>query len=110
MEMVIAVIVAATAVAPAVMGNAEHTLHCTHGAADTGADRASDHSAHGPGDAVALIGAFLGAPTMPWLWPGCGNASKASRIAATAKSRRKGKPTGNAAAVSRALFISIPMG
>ena len=43
------------------VGNAEHTLDRTNRAAHTGADRATNHAAHGTGDPVTLIGAFLGA-------------------------------------------------
>lgn len=61
MEAVIPVIVPAAAVAVMTVGNAEHTLDCAYGAADTGTDDASDCAAHGTGDPVAFIGAFLGA-------------------------------------------------
>ncbi|RXH29162.1 hypothetical protein XH99_13710 [Bradyrhizobium nanningense] len=60
-EVVIPVVIPATAVAVMTVGNAEHPLDCTNGAADTGTDDASDCTAHGTADPVALIGAFLGA-------------------------------------------------
>ena len=60
MEAVIAVVIAAAAVTVVTVGNAEHTLDCTNGAADTGSDDASDCTAHGAGDPVALVRAFLG--------------------------------------------------
>jgi len=58
METVIAVIIP-TAVTVVTVGNAEHALDRAHGAADTGADSASDHTAHRAGNAVAFMGAFL---------------------------------------------------
>ena len=45
----------------AMVGNAEHALHRAHGAADTRPNGAADHPTHGTGDAIALMGAFLGA-------------------------------------------------
>ena len=59
METVVTVIVPAAAVAIVTVGNAEHALDRAHGTADTGADRASDHTAHRAGNAVAFMGAFL---------------------------------------------------
>lgn len=43
----------------AAMGNAEHPLDRADGTADTGADRATNHAAHGAGNAIAFIGAVL---------------------------------------------------
>ncbi|MDA9404738.1 hypothetical protein XH79_39215 [Bradyrhizobium sp. CCBAU 45389] len=57
----IAIVIPVAAVAIVAMGNAEHALHCTHGAADTGADRTTDHASDGTGDPVTFIGPFLGA-------------------------------------------------
>ena len=46
---------------PARLGQAEHALDRAHGAADTGADCAPDHAAHGTGDPVTFVGSLLGA-------------------------------------------------
>lgn len=46
----------------AAMGNAKHALDRAHGTAYASADDASDRATHRAGDAVAFIGAFLGAP------------------------------------------------
>lgn len=43
------------------MGNTEHTFDRADGTADTGADDASDCTAHRAGNTIAFIGAFLGA-------------------------------------------------
>src|SRR5579864_543662 len=58
-----AAIVEAVAVVmvPIVMRHAEHALDRAHGAADAGANCASDHSAHRTGDPVAFVGALLSA-------------------------------------------------
>lgn len=61
MEAVIAVVIAVAAVTVVTMRNAEHTLDRTNGAADTGTDDATDRTAHGAGNPVALVRAFLGA-------------------------------------------------
>lgn len=61
MEVVISVIIAAAAVAVMTVGNSKHALDCANGAADTGTDDASNSAAHGAGDPVTFIGAFLGA-------------------------------------------------
>lgn len=45
----------------AMMRNAEHALYRTHGPSNTGADRATNHAAHGAGDPIALVRTFLGA-------------------------------------------------
>lgn len=47
--------------AVAVVGNAQNTIDGAHSAADTGTDDTSDRTAHGTGNPVAFIGAFLGA-------------------------------------------------
>ena len=44
------------------MWNAEHALDCPHRSSNAGADRATNHAAHGAGDPVAFIRTFLGAP------------------------------------------------
>src|SRR5579871_2453088 len=56
-----AAIVEAVAVVmvPIVMRHAEHALDRAHGAADPGANCASDNSAHGTGDPVAFVGTLL---------------------------------------------------
>lgn len=41
------------------MGNAEHTLDRANGTADTGADDASDCTAHRAGNTIAFIGTVL---------------------------------------------------
>ncbi len=61
MESVIAVVIAVTVAIVAMVGNTEHTLDRTHRAADTGTDGAPNHAAHGAGDPVTFVGAFLGA-------------------------------------------------
>src|SRR4051794_7916410 len=59
--MVVAVVIAAaTMAAPvAAVWNPEHALHSSHRAADAGADRPANHTAHRAGNPVAFPGAFL---------------------------------------------------
>src|SRR5437870_9970672 len=60
-ETMIAVEIAAAAVAapPAAIRNPEHALDRTHRAADAGADRAANHTAHGAGDPASFVGTLL---------------------------------------------------
>jgi len=44
----------------AVMWNAEHALDRPYSASNAGADRATNDTAHGAGDPVTFVGAFLG--------------------------------------------------
>jgi len=57
-EMVIPIIVAA-AVAVSVIGDSQNTVDGAHSATDTGADDTANSAAHGTGDAVTLVRAFL---------------------------------------------------
>jgi hypothetical protein len=59
MEAADAVAIAVAMVMPMRFGEPEHALDRAHGAADTGADRASDHAAHGTGYAITFVGALL---------------------------------------------------
>lgn len=54
-------VVIPAAAAIATVRNAEYALDCTNGATDTGTDDAPDSAAHGTGNAVTFMGAFLGA-------------------------------------------------
>src|SRR5439155_25182507 len=60
-ETMIAVVLAAAAVAapPAAIRNPEHALDRAHRAADAGADRAANHTAHGAGDPASFVGTLL---------------------------------------------------
>lgn len=60
MEAVVAVVIAAAAVTVMTVGNAQNTLDRANGATDTGTDDASDRTAHGAANPVALVRAFLG--------------------------------------------------
>src|SRR6266702_4011455 len=57
----IAVVIAAAAVAapPAAIRNPEHALDRAHCAADAGADRATNHTAHRAGDPASFVGTLL---------------------------------------------------
>jgi hypothetical protein len=96
--------------------DAEHAFHCTDGTADAGTDGTSDHATHRTGNAVALVGALLGAAHDALGVAGMRQRRQGeqrdggSQTPAEAKLRRKGKTAGNAAAAKRVLFISIPKG
>src|SRR5258705_8728453 len=47
------------AAAIAAIGNSEHALDRAHRAADAGADRAANHTAHGAGDPASFVGTLL---------------------------------------------------
>jgi hypothetical protein len=55
----IVTIVETAAAIMAPIGNPEHAIHRTDGAADTGADRAANHATDRAGNPVTFIGAFL---------------------------------------------------
>src|SRR6059058_3563055 len=58
-ETMIAVVIAAAAISPGAIRNPEHALDRTHRAADAGADRAANHTAHGAGDPASFVGTLL---------------------------------------------------
>ncbi|MBR0992729.1 hypothetical protein JQ580_18605 [Bradyrhizobium japonicum] len=62
MEAVVAVVIAAAAMTVVTVGNAEDAFDSTNGAAHACTDDASDRATNGPGNPVALVRAFLGAP------------------------------------------------
>src|SRR5665213_3103581 len=57
--MIVAVVEPAAVTAIAAIGNAEHAVHGAHRTADTGADRAANHSADWTGGTAAFIRALL---------------------------------------------------
>src|SRR5258705_9643897 len=56
-ETTVAVVIAAAAIAA--IGNSEHAVDGAHRAADAGADRAANHTAHGAGDPASLVRTLL---------------------------------------------------
>jgi hypothetical protein len=58
-EAIVTIVKPATVTAIAAIGNTEHAINGTHGAADTGADRAANHAADRTGGPVTLIGSLL---------------------------------------------------
>src|SRR5258705_3368493 len=56
-ETTVAVVIAAAAIAA--IGNSEHAVDGAHRAADAGADRATNHTAHGAGDSASFVGTLL---------------------------------------------------
>ncbi|MCK1655763.1 hypothetical protein IVA88_30730 [Bradyrhizobium sp. 149] len=77
------------------MGNAEHTLDCADGTADTGADDASDRTVFRAGNTIAFIGAFLSAAHdalgMPRLWH-TGQGGQNSGASEEQTERQTGRP------------------
>ena len=63
MKTMVAIVIAAAAIAAVI--DPEHASHRAHGAADTGADRATNHAADGTGNPVTFAGALLGAADDP---------------------------------------------
>jgi hypothetical protein len=105
-EAAVAVMIAA-AVVPARFGQAEHALDRAHGPADTGADRASDHATHGPGDPVTFVGSLLGTTDDALGMAERGMASSASAMASAAKMNGSVQPPGRAAVLTLVFLISI---
>ena len=104
-EMIVAVVKAAAAIA-APIGNAEHAIHRADRAADTGSDRAADHTAYRTGGPVTFVGAFLRAAHDALGMPDMGDREQRE---GDGRDRQRwilaGKPAGSADVLTFVVFI-----
>ncbi len=105
MEVPVAVAIAVAAVVPVMrLGQAEHALDRAHGAADTGADRASHDPADKARNPVAFIGSLLGSAEDALGGAGMGHGDERQRQCQKGQHERQ-QPTGGQ---GRGLNLGFP--